>query len=297
MNPIALYLASGESLYAGALLLFLLLVTSRRMHNRWLILVRNLLAWTGLAMVVLASPPIPVWFWLAVVIAYICWFLSINVAKLQAHRGFRIIAAVALMACMAGLVASEFRYRFRPTLTGGPFGSLYVVGDSISSGLEAGYPPWPSVFATNYGATVINLSHPGIGTEEAIPLARTVIAPDAVVLVEIGGNDLLAGLPSDDFRRHLDTLLATLSGSRRRVMMMELPLFPHVIGYGRVQRELAAKYGVSLIPKRDFIAVLSGADATSDGLHLSRAGTERMAVLVHDILGASFRGAATQVGE
>jgi len=36
------------------------------------------------------------------------------------------------------------------------------------------------------------------------------------------------------------------------VVMFELPLFPHMIAYGRIQRGLAAKYEVWLIPKRFF---------------------------------------------
>jgi lysophospholipase L1-like esterase len=66
--------------------------------------------------------------------------------------------------------------------------------------------------------------------------------------------------------------------------MFELPLFPHKIAYGQIQRRLAAKYGIWLIPKRCFIDVISGPNATLDGLHLSDAGAHRMAALVAHIL-------------
>jgi hypothetical protein len=66
--------------------------------------------------------------------------------------------------------------------------------------------------------------------------------------------------------------------------MFELPLLPHKIGYGRAQRRLAQKHNVHLIPKRYFIHVLTGADATSDGLHLSQSGAHRMASLVATLL-------------
>jgi lysophospholipase L1-like esterase len=62
--------------------------------------------------------------------------------------------------------------------------------------------------------------------------------------------------------------------------MFELPLLPHKIAYGQIQRRLATKYGVRLIPKRYFVGVIRGADATSDGLHLTNAGAHRMAALV-----------------
>jgi lysophospholipase L1-like esterase len=66
--------------------------------------------------------------------------------------------------------------------------------------------------------------------------------------------------------------------------MFELPLLPNVIQYGQIQRRLAANYGVWLIPKRYFVGVISGANATSDGLHLSETGTRRMAALVAGVL-------------
>jgi hypothetical protein len=75
--------------------------------------------------------------------------------------------------------------------------------------------------------------------------------------------------------------------------MFELPLLPHRIAYGQIQRRLAAKYHISLIPKRYFIDVIGGADATSDGLHLSDAGMRRMAALVARVLSPVLKSPAT----
>jgi len=66
--------------------------------------------------------------------------------------------------------------------------------------------------------------------------------------------------------------------------MFELPLLPQMIPYGQAQRQLAKKYGVVLIPKRFLAGVLAGADATSDGLHLTEIGARRMAFLVARVL-------------
>jgi lysophospholipase L1-like esterase len=66
--------------------------------------------------------------------------------------------------------------------------------------------------------------------------------------------------------------------------MFELPLLPQRIAYGQIQRRLAEKYGVWLIPKRFFVRVISGKDATSDGLHLTALGAQRMASLVAQVL-------------
>jgi len=94
---------------------------------------------------------------------------------------------------------------------------------------------------------------------------------------------LITGVPSD----HLvviDATLSKLAAPGRTVVMFELPLLPHKIAYGQIQRRLATKYGVFLIPKRYFADAISGADATSDGLHLSNLGARRMASLVENAL-------------
>ena len=66
--------------------------------------------------------------------------------------------------------------------------------------------------------------------------------------------------------------------------MFELPLLPYKTNFGQIQRRLAAKHHVWLIPKRKLIEVIRGADATSDGIHLAPEGARRMAALVAEIL-------------
>jgi lysophospholipase L1-like esterase len=100
----------------------------------------------------------------------------------------------------------------------------------------------------------------------------------------MGGNDLIGGVPSIQFGRSLDALLQKVTAPDRTVVMFELSLLPDRISYGQIQRRLAKKYGVWLIPKRYFTGVIGGANATSDGLHLLPEGTRRMATVVADAL-------------
>lgn len=120
--------------------------------------------------------------------------------------------------------------------------------------------------------------------DEGPDIAGKVAPEDRVVLIEIGGNDLLAGVPSATFEKSLDATLSKLAMPGRTVVMFELPLLPHKIAYGQIQRRMAAKYHVWLIPKRCFVEVIGGRDATSDGLHLSESGAHRMATLVATVL-------------
>ena len=132
--------------------------------------------------------------------------------------------------------------------------------------------------------TVKNLSWAGATVADGMVLVGRVGPDDHVVLIELGGNDLLGGEAPEVFSRGLEALLAKLAAPERSLVMFELPLLPPDVAYGRIQRRLAAKYGVSLIPKRFLIQVISGSDATFDGLHLTDVGARRMTSVVVPIL-------------
>ena len=131
---------------------------------------------------------------------------------------------------------------------------------------------------------VKNLARMGAEVPDALKMADEAQREDRLVLIEIGGNDLIAGISSTEFSSNLESLLRRLTMPGRTIAMFELPLLPTRIGVGQSQRRLASQYGVWLIPKRCFTDVLGGANATSDGLHLSPQGARKMAALVAKIL-------------
>ena len=281
MNPIALWLASGESLYVGAAVLVLVVGWSWWVRNRWVVRVRNFLAWVGLAMVVLACVPMAWWGYGALVAVFGGWFAFWNLGKVgKWGRVVRICSAVGLVGFRAGMRVHELPYREMREVEGATSDHLVVVGDSISAGIDGGSVPWPVVFERETGVRVVNLARPGIGTEEAVELAKKVEDRDELVVIEIGGNDLLANVSGEEFGRALEKLVGIVDRPGRRLVMFELPLLVHKIEYGRVQRRVAAEHHVLLIPKRFFIEVIGGEGATSDGLHLSGSGAERMCGVV-----------------
>jgi acyl-CoA thioesterase I len=283
VNPVALYFASGESLYLGAGLLLLLITVSPFIKRHSLFLLRNVGAWLALVMVVMACPPFALIVYLVFLTALVLWFIGANrsggrwLKARPATTGF-------LVGLVIALTAIEFSHRKMPVVVGKPSDHLVVIGDSISSGIDSRIPSWPLVLQETTGIAVKSLARPGAQSRDALTMAEKLTPEDDVVLVEIGGNDLLEGVPSEEFGKGLDVLLSKAIAPGRTVVMFELPLFPHRIAYGRIQRGLAAKYGVWLIPKRFFTEVIGGANATSDGLHLSDEGTRRMAALVAQAL-------------
>lgn len=114
------------------------------------------------------------------------------------------------------------------------------------------------------------------------------LADNDLVLLEIGGNDVLGSRSAADFERNLDELLRLVCGSKRAVLMFELPVPPLANAYALAQRRLAAKHGVALIPKRIFVTVLTGDAATIDSVHLTASGHARMAEAVWQVVRPAY---------
>ncbi len=277
MNPIVLYFASGESLYSGALLLLIVILVSPFLRQNWTGLLRNVFGWLALLMIVMSSPPFP---WIvdaAFLITFVIWYSVWN--REPRKRNPRFFSAATLAFFLFVLPAIERLHRAFPILTGVPSDHLVVIGDSISAGLGS-QSPWPTLFQQITNIPVRNISRVGATTTEAIQMATQVTPQDKLVLIEIGGNDLIANVASKSFEASLQAVISSLAAPGRTLVMFELPLLPHKVEYGQIQRRLAAKYGVWLIPKQYFVYIITGADATSDGLHLTPTGAERMARLV-----------------
>jgi acyl-CoA thioesterase I len=285
MNPVGLYFASGDSFYFGALLLIAAILASPLLKRRWMLVIRNVASWIVLAMMVIACPPFS-WGIQGLLLAlFAVWYVTTN--RLESSGVWptvRVIAASGLCLSVLTVTALEFSRRRLPLITGPASNHLVVIGDSISSGISQRVPSWPSVLEQTAGIPVKNLAKPGAKVMDGCAMAQDVSLEDRVVLVEIGGNDLLSDTSSAEFERSLELLLKRLAVQGRTVVMFELPLLPNRISYGRIQRRLESKYGVWLIPKRSFAAVLGDVNATLDGLHLSQEGARQMALLVERVL-------------
>ena len=59
--------------------------------------------------------------------------------------------------------------------------------------------------------------------------------------------------------------------------------------FGRIQRRLAARFRVPLIPKRVLIGVLTGHEATIDSIHLTQVGHDRMVTAVWSLVRTATR--------
>jgi lysophospholipase L1-like esterase len=240
------------------------------------------LAWLALILIVMASPPFS---WFVDGVFLVLSGLWVAVWNLDwSPRELRITTSVLLSTLVTTFTALEIRHRNLPVISGQVCDHPVVIGDSISSGLDPRFLPWPAVMQQMTGTRVQNMARVGAFSADGVGMASKVMSDDRVVLIEIGGNDLIAGMPLGGFEQSLETILLKLATPGRTVVMFELPLLPHQIAYGQVQRRLATKYRVPIIPRRFLVQVIRGSNATSDGLHLLPEGTKRMTELVDKVL-------------
>jgi acyl-CoA thioesterase-1 len=171
-----------------------------------------------------------------------------------------------------------------------------VIGDSITAGHGESdlTRKWPTILRDRRGVAVEDFSKAGATAGSAAKQLEQVSIDAAVVIVEIGGNDFLGGGSVEDFEAGLDALLKAVCKPGRQVAMFELPIPPLYERFGRVQRDLASRHGVALIPKRILLSVIEAADATVDSLHLTQQGHDEMAAVVWALLEPAIREAAGQ---
>ncbi|HEY3054471.1 MAG TPA: GDSL-type esterase/lipase family protein, partial [Thermoanaerobaculia bacterium] len=194
------------------------------------------------------------------------------------RRGVMAGAAIAL--CLLA-VAWELPYHLRSPHVAIP-SQLFVIGDSLSSGGFGEVTPWPDRLAREARVPTTNLAQPSDDTTGAsvhqVPQLPEIADSSHCVIIEIGGNDMLDGRPIEQFAHALDRLISAAGATgRRRVIMLELPLLPGRWRYGAVQRRLAAKHRIVLVPKRVMARVLLRKENTFDGIHLTQRGHDALA--------------------
>ena len=179
-----------------------------------------------------------------------------------------VLLAVALTVALAGWLSGPFSTR--PSASSRP---VFVLGDSLSAGTGASRSgTWPSMLADRTGRRVENLARAGARLRDGISQAQAIPAGESMVLIELGGNDLLGGADVDDFEKDLRGLMASVMKPDRSVVMLELPLLPLQNRFGSVQHKVCAELGVSLIPRRILAGAIALPGHSTDGLHLSETG-------------------------
>jgi acyl-CoA thioesterase-1 len=275
MNPIVLQLANGNLFFVGLVMIVAALFLRLWFEGRILGLFLRIGYIAGIVFVIFSATPLPIWL-------YYLWFglcvaaaLAVFSDKFSFQR--KMLVSFAVLLCSLVMCLVELPYHLSPTIKASPKQSIFVVGDSISAGISAKDRAWPDVLAEISHFKVINLAKPAATVETAMDQIAGIVGSNSLVLVEIGGNDLLGHTDSKTFYTQLDQLLGKLAAENSQIVVFELPLFPFCNAFGKAQRNLAKKYNVILIPKHYMTDVFGLKGGTVDGLHLSQKGHDALA--------------------
>jgi len=162
---------------------------------------------------------------------------------------------------------------------------ILVFGDSLSAGygirVEQG---WVSLLAQKiehegYGFHVVNASVSGetsAGGLARLPRALSVQQP-RIVLLELGANDGLRGLPMQQTQENLGKMIALLQQQHITVLLLGLKLPPnygerYTSGFAAMYQSLGGQYHVPLLPFLLENVALKSDLMQADGLHPNEQG-------------------------
>jgi acyl-CoA thioesterase-1 len=288
VNWLVYHIASGDAFFSGTLLAVAGVLAAFCKKQR-LRRCSGLLFVVGLLFIGVSATPLSYWFYAAAGLLSVAW-LAIGESKKCAARRKRILGGLTVGAWLF-VAIWEFSYHITPTVECGDSEPIVIFADSLTAGLgEKEAETWPHLLKRTQGATIHDFSRMGATAASVLKKVKQMEVPPGVVILEIGGNDILGTTTAAAFEAALDECLARLRNSHSRIVMFELPLPPFYNTFGLVQRRLARKHGVALIPKRVLVGVLARSDATLDSIHLTQTGHDSLARIVWKTLGRQWRG-------
>lgn len=288
MNFIIYHFISGTAFFSGTGIVILACLLFFVKKMRLLKIICRFAVLIGFAVMIFsATPLLKVYYFIWSISVCCCVMMETFSAYFKPKRRitFRILAILLSL----GAMLLEIPYHMKSQLPDSNYQSLYVIGDSISAGIgDRDEIVWPVMLQDTYGIDVYNAARAGATARSAKKQLSQVHPDNSLIILEIGGNDLLHHSSSDQFETDLKELLSSIDQTNGSLLMFELPLPPFYNHYGAAQRSLAKSYEVTLIPKRYFADILNRRGATVDGIHLSQTGHNMMANMIWQLISQNF---------
>ncbi|MBU0729041.1 MAG: arylesterase [Proteobacteria bacterium] len=158
------------------------------------------------------------------------------------------------------------------------FGDSLTFGTGAAKGLD-----YPSQLAQLLGREVVNAGIPGDTTETALArLEQDVLSKSpGVVLITLGGNDLLQGVAKDTAFARLKTIIETIQNQRVLVVVGGIRFAFLDRGYADGYEKLCKETGAVFIP--DILGgIKNKPELMSDRIHPNAAGYTKVAQRFYD---------------
>ena len=162
-------------------------------------------------------------------------------------------------------------------------------GDSLTAGYgtEPGesYPDFlqQDLDEANYHYRVVNQGISGDTTKDALARVQDAIKlRPAVILVEIGGNDGLRGVPISSTRTNFDQILASLKPTGAKIVLVGITLPPqygpdYIKQFDETYKLMAQKYSLPLLPFLYKGVFGVNGSIQQDGIHATAQGNRQVA--------------------
>lgn len=187
------------------------------------------------------------------------------------HRVRRIALFLPLLAWLSGCGGPDI-----PNLDS-PGHTIVCLGDSITSGVGSSPgPAYPELLTRQLGTDVINQGVPGDTAEGGLARVDEALAADPwLVVVELGGNDILRRVPPEQTEAALRQILERLLAAKVAVLLVELEV-PFAGRYTEIYERLGDDYDVPVLD--DTLGdILTDAGLKADPIHPNARGHEVLA--------------------
>jgi acyl-CoA thioesterase-1 len=182
---------------------------------------------------------------------------------------------------------------------------VVALGDSLTAGLglapEDAYPSLLQARLRDHGLAVDVVNAGVSGDTSAGGLRRLDWSLDGsvrVLIVALGGNDGLRGLPPEQLRNNLATIIVRAQARRVTVILAGMEAPPNLgrlysTAFRQVYRDLANQYRVALLPFLLDGVAGNGSLNQGDGVHPNTAGTRKVADNLWPLVEAAVRRSLT----
>lgn len=165
-----------------------------------------------------------------------------------------------------------------------PGTTIVCLGDSITSGVGAAPgQPFPVLLAEKIGTEVINAGVPGDTAEGGLARVDEVLAHDPwMVIVELGGNDILNQVPPERTEAALRQILDRLLAARVVPVLVEIEV-PFAGRYSDLFERLDADYDIPVV-EETLGEILVEPALKADPIHPNAQGHVKLAEAVAEVV-------------
>ena len=164
--------------------------------------------------------------------------------------------------------------------------NIICFGDSLTSGFGAtSGMDYPNQLARLIDRQVINAGEVGDATASALArLEKDVLFKSPrIVLITLGGNDLMRGVKTEVFSRNLRTIIESIQDQGALVIVGGIDIRVQRRGFGAVYKEVCQGTGALLIPNI-LESIWGNSDLMSDLIHPNSKGYSIIAQRFHKAL-------------